>query len=526
VDKLLSKTSKKLLVLELDGEFNILVYGELNREKIKLLGFKIISLLGTDEQEKQLTEEIVKTLKDFPQKGREVFISHHSLSLYLGRFTLPDLPQKEIPQALSWQLKKVIPEKEEDIIFDYLPIKEVTDREGVKQKNYLVCLIPRREIENIISLMEKTKLEFSKITVSSLFLGSLLPSDLDPQKIYAILDFSWTASILSFYQNKKIIFSRLIPVGVKNLIQALGISIVYKGNHLSLEPEKAWQALKEIGIPETFTEEEWQGFPLSQMLILMRPELEKLSTEIIRSLEYLSSTLKEGNTEKIFLTGIGASLKGMAKNLSNYLHRPLEELNFPVETELKISLQEKAIISPSLGTFFTIFEKNINLLPPEYRLDTSSIRKIIKSISLFISLLLLGYLFIFIPKSIIYKKEINLLKKEAPKFEKLKEIKKELQQKEEIKSQLLQGKFNFTWIIQEISAVLPSQVTLTKLNIKDIRNVELSGIVFAKEFVENIIAEMMKNIENSKLLSEPKLEWLRKSPEKQIAEFKMNVRIR
>ncbi|MCM8778341.1 MAG: pilus assembly protein PilM [Candidatus Omnitrophica bacterium] len=521
---------RKILALDLDGELTTLAYAELEKEKIKLLGIKTIFLLDIEEaeQEKELIEKLSRSLKELSPAGREVLVCLHSGSLYVGRYALPDLPPKEIPKALRWQFKEAISESEENIIFDYLFVKETVDAEGLKQKHYLVCLVSKKEIDYICRIIEKINLEPRRITIPSFPLFKLLPADIDLQKTYAILDFSWTVCAFSFYQNKQILFSRIIPIGVKNLINALCISIVYKGNKLSLNPEKAWQVLKEVGIPEEVSEAEWQGFPLSQILVLMRPELERLSTELIRSLDYFSLTLKEKNPEKIFLTGIGTSIKGLPKYLMHNIHYPLAELLSPVESGSELSPQERNTVSCSLGNLLSLPDKTINLLPLGYRIERMPvIQKTIRISSLIISLSMLGSIILTLPKSIIQRKELALFKKHTPYFEKLKELNRELRRREEIKSIISQGKINFSWIIQEISAVIPPKAIISQLNLnKSTRTIELLGIIFSGEFVENIVAEIMKNINNSKILFEPKLESIKKAPERGIAEFKMKVKVR
>ncbi|MCM8784379.1 MAG: pilus assembly protein PilM [Candidatus Omnitrophica bacterium] len=525
----MQKKNKKILALDVDGEIITLVLAELAKEQIKLVGIKTISLLGLSPADytQELSARIQEALKEFSPLGREVLVSLHSSSLYLGRYALPGLPQKEISSALRWQFKDAVSEKEEDILFDYLLVKETTDSEGLRQKHYLVCLVPKKEVNALCQLLEKINLEPLKITPPPFSLGKLLPENILPQKIYAVLDFAWTTSTLSFYRNREILFSRLIPVGVKNLVNSLCISLVYKGNNLSLNSQSAWQLLQEVGIPET-TEGEWHGFPFSQILILLRPELERLATELIRSLDYFSFTLKEGTPEKIFLTGIGSAIKGLLKILTPSLHFPLEVLTFPVATSLELSPQEKNALTAPLANILNRFHKTIDFLPQEFRIaQIPALKKAINLFSLIVTFFLLGSIILALPRNIIQKKELTRFKKQMPNFEKLRALKQEFDRKREIKDIISAGKMNFNWVIQEISALLPPKAIISRMNIdKNSRSIELLGVIFAGDFVENIVVEMMKNMENSKIFFEPKLESIRKSPEKSLAEFKIKARIR
>ncbi len=518
-----------MLAIDLDADINSLVYTEVSEAGIKLLGMRVIPLLGLGQTEKEryLVEEIAQAVDELKIKDREAFVCFRGASLYLGRHTLPDMPSKEIPGALRWQIKGANANTEEEIIFDYEFVKETTDAEGAKNKYYLVTLGQRKEIETACDIIEKSGLKPIKLNVSPFCTAKLLPKDIDPAKIYATLEVAWTASTLSCYQNQKLIFARIIPTGIRNLIHALGISVVYKGNNISLDEMQAWRALSEVGIPYNNTGEEWQGFPLSQLLVLMRPELERLSTELKRSLDYFSISLKDGPIEKIFVTGIGLSIKGLSQFLSENIRLPLENLNTKVETEENLTPADLGIASCSLGNILSGTDK-VNLLPAEYRLGELKLLKAIsRTGSLLISIIFLASLLIIGVKNNIYSRQLAFLASQNQIFDKLANINKEVGERENIKATLAKGGINFDWVLKEMAQVLPPNVLFSSLKIsKDTKKIEINGIIFSSEFPESTVTEMMNGIEKSKLLYEPQLGWLKKNSETQRADFKMNLRLK
>ena len=59
----------------------------------------------------------------------------------------------------------------------------------------------------------------------------------------------------------------------------------------------------------------------------MRPVLERLVSEIGRSLDYYRSQFNVERVDRVLLTGGGAKLKNIAPFLSNELHLPVEDFN-------------------------------------------------------------------------------------------------------------------------------------------------------------------------------------------------------
>ncbi|MCM8765737.1 MAG: pilus assembly protein PilM, partial [Candidatus Omnitrophica bacterium] len=343
------KAGKKVLALDLDAEVNSLVYVELLPSDIRIIGWKVIDLfdIAIPEKEDYLRDALVNFLKEFSITRREVHISLHGPSVYTSYLALPSLPPKDIPQALKWQLPGKIPFPIEGTIFDYELISEKIESDGVKKITLAVVSALKEEIEKLCGLVEKAGLHPAKISLSPFCFRNLISllKEFTPDEVFACLEIGWQNSEFSFYQEKKPIFSRQIPVGINNFVHALQTAIVYNRTPLSLSSQQAYRILKEVGLPPD-TAGDWQGFPYSQIIVLLRPELEKLVIELNRSLDYFTSNFKEGTIEKIFVTGPGLTLKGMLKFLEENINNKIEILPIMVKG---VPQQESVVIACALG---------------------------------------------------------------------------------------------------------------------------------------------------------------------------------
>ncbi len=522
--------NKDILSVDLDGDINSLVYARKDNSGINLRGLKVIELIGVRAEEKEdyLTQEIVRALKEFQVSARGVYVSFRGPSLCLGRHILPPMPTSEIPNALLWQVKGKVSFPPEEIILDFDFIKQVQETDGTRSNHYLLAFAQNKEVEEVCNFMEKCKLHPVKINISPFSNAHLLnlARNLEMEKIYAILELGWQSSNISFYRQKKLIFPRIIPTGIKSFIHTLQTSIVYNGNHISLTEEKAYKALKEVGIPDGHSGE-WEGFPLSQLTVLMRPGLERLSMELNRSLQYFSSTLNEGDVEKIFVSGIGSAISGMVKFLSQNTSLPIEPLK--VETSgITVSSRDSAIAGPAIGNMLARSSK-ANLLPKEYRLaEIRGLKNVLCTGSVIISIFFLVFSFTSISKTMVYNRRLPFFRKQKESFAKLKKIDIELKARLKAETLIREGDINFSWVLKEISRIMPSNVMLSEFNLdNEKRLLELKGIIFYTNFPENTLTTIIRQIEGSLILKDGRLDAMRKNPDSpDKTEFKLIIGLR
>jgi Tfp pilus assembly protein PilN len=110
-----------------------------------------------------------------------------------------------------------------------------------------------------------------------------------------------------------------------------------------------------VGIPtesnhETMVDE---SIDLSKMAFLIRPVLEKLASEIGRSLDYYKTQFNVERIDRLLLTGGGANLKNIASYLGNELHLPVEHFN-PLKEILFDSKKVDIQLINQMGFMFTI----------------------------------------------------------------------------------------------------------------------------------------------------------------------------
>jgi len=121
------------------------------------------------------------------------------------------------------------------------------------------------------------------------------------------------------------------------------------------------------------------------------------------------------------------------------------------------------------------------------------------------------------------KNEIQLLDVRIAQIKNLNEKKKELQKRTSVVEQLQRSRNVGTQVLDEIAKIVPIGVYLTKLDKKG-NSIQIVG----KSESNNHLANMIREIERSTLLTEATLESITTNDEKSklLSDFKMHVRIK
>jgi hypothetical protein len=142
-----------------------------------------------------------------------------------------------------------------------------------------------------------------------------------------------------------------------------------------------------------------QGIPLARIMFMMRPVLERLITETLRSFDFFKTQTREKTIDMVFLCSGDAGLKNLPESLSAGLGikvailNPFENIITPPETQSDENfLKNKHRLSVAAGLSIGKATE-FNFLPPQPGiLETESLRKFIP---LFASIIFIFALFTF-----------------------------------------------------------------------------------------------------------------------------------
>jgi type IV pilus assembly protein PilM len=391
----IKSVSKNNLRLGIDvGSRSVkLVLSEEDSDKIKILYYEIISVSEkTGFPQHQITQSLKKIIRKHPKSTKNAYFNVSGEDTFVGKIILPAIEDKEMPSAIRWQIRKQVSFPTETATLKYKVIsKEELREESDKEIEVLAAAVSEDLVGSITNIINKTGIYVKGIFVSPSSLGQIIKKleEADKENI-GVLDIGYKNSTISIYDEKGLKFIRTVPVSSYSFTEAMTGVFTYKDEKIELNFEKAEKVKQSAGIPEADNEEKEDGIPLSQIKVMLRPQIETLFTELTRTLNYFETKFPKAKLGKLYVCGGGAKLKNLIELLNKNLPIEVEELATPKTITLKARkksdyLQMAAALGASLGV------NQLNLLPDKFkrerlkRVCTASLRVVV--VILFISLL-------------------------------------------------------------------------------------------------------------------------------------------
>lgn len=324
--RFLLNPGKHILVIEVGKACLKVVSFLCSVSKIELLDYSLERLSPEADVAGQITGSLRAFLKKNSLSVKEAVLSIADADAVAIRYCLlPALSRKEILSAAIWQLKDEVHFDLEHAYSDWRVVKEFTDEQGARQQGVIFAFSRKEAVEKYLACLSGCNLSASAIVTSAFNYISILKGAAK-DKPYAseiVLDLEYTDSALNLYIDKKLHFTRYLPVSVEGFAQALVGTLVSGAGRVELSLREAEEIRDSVGIPDDETVLIRDNLQASQVTSLMRPVLESLVREIKHSVTYFTSNLEEPQPQVIYISGLGSNLK----NLDTYLAR---EMGFPV----------------------------------------------------------------------------------------------------------------------------------------------------------------------------------------------------
>lgn len=295
--------------------------------------------------------------------------------IHVKKESFPPLSKKDLFQTIKFDMEREVLKEigGGEILFDfiYVGLDEVT----AGNREYLTLGAPRLTVDEVMEPMVAENVIPAKISSQLITLGSLmkLKTGTEGQTI-GLLDVGTNRSMFAIYKNGILDFYREIPVGGDDFTNTITGTIFHEGRAIQFTTEEALQFKMEYGYPIGFTEGmTFRGAPLSEIGAMMRPMVERLTSEIHRSIDFYREKTSDSSLDELLLIGGGARLKHLPDMLSEKIDMPVHALAAPKNIHVMGGKRMKDSFSQHFlehaVSLSLAFEDSSDgsLLPPSYR---------------------------------------------------------------------------------------------------------------------------------------------------------------
>ena len=485
-----------------------------------------------DNQDSQL-DELKNLFRDINTKEAKINVVINCSQSCTKISVIPFMPKSEILPALKWEMRNYISFSIDQAVLDYEILREIAEG-GVKKLKVAVACCPQETVNRYLDLLSRAGIKPSLFTQHSFALKNVINSLCSKEnETVAFLDIGYTFSELVIFQDRELVFSRKLPVAGQDFTQEMIQALVSDRGKTELTLEEAESIKKKYGILSSDDSKIIEDKITSAHLIsLLRPNLEKLATEIKRSFAYYREKEQGAPVELLLLLGGGGNLKNLTKNLSESLRIPVQlgnpllafPLSAPAGNKQGLFNDEPETVNrfaSALGAALA-WPSDINLLPIEIKQQTKLLIKrssIEALVTAFVVILILVYTGMRIRLGI-YDKRVAAAQLElialSPQIKEL--------PKQAFLGSILNQRIYWSDALKEISNLILEPVCLTEMNAEE-NLLTLKGQIKSTRLArEQFLTEFMCSLEKG-VFKEVNLISSKDSPEDKLNTFELRLGI-
>lgn len=234
--------------------------------------------------------------------GEDVAVALQSRPPVVRHLDLPDIPKRELREALHWEAKKASSHAVEDMIVDYVSGPSVKSEQGRRMPVTMV-VADRRAVQDEFGLYRQNGLRVTVMDVSPFAFyhaAHRLGRDQTGPGFVAFVDVGAGRMEIHIAKHGTLRFSRSVPLGGDALTQTLARTFGV-----------------DFGEAETIKRE--QGLSgKAKVLEVLGPEVDRLVVEMQRSVDYYRAQSHDGALEALWLGGGSALMPGFVEYVAGF----------------------------------------------------------------------------------------------------------------------------------------------------------------------------------------------------------------
>ncbi len=454
-----------------------------SREKV-VRAFGILENPGGKDVDSnaQVREVLERLEKQGLLEGSKISLALYGPNVAIHRMSLPPLKKKELADATQWSLKKKFDFQDQELISDHFVLgKKIV--KGVEHNDILASMVPANIVEEKIEPFLAEKITPWHLRPLPSVLGSLYRAAniQDAGTCVAMIDIGATKTLITFIRDGAIEFAREIPSGGDDITEGMTSTIFHEGQAFQLSREEAELVKRTFGFPisndKTTT---IRNVPLVEISALMRPHLERLSSEIQRSIDYYRENFSVEKIDRVYLLGGTAGLQNLVDFFKMEIDEEIELFQFSTHFPLNLPSEEaktfhNRFLELAIALGLAIDSgRSLNLLPePLRKVETIKLQRrlffYLSFLTIIIMLFLSGTSFLTISSLKNQFRQMQLeYKKIQPKkrrYDALLNKKKFLSSKKEIYQNELILDNPLPNILKLVSQMMPPEMALTGMSV-------------------------------------------------------------
>ncbi|NQT30458.1 MAG: pilus assembly protein PilM [Candidatus Saganbacteria bacterium] len=307
---------------------------------------------------------LTSALKKNKISARSAYLALSGSEVSYKIISLPPMPDKEISLAMSNKLEGALGIMPDEVFFDYYALSGMWQGE---QQLYFVVIVPRERVLSSIALTKKAGLALVDIIPSAIALKNA--AKLSNSGAYALIHLGKYSTVVILVKSGQLVFARDIKVGGENIVSSMVGVVMTPNGKLEVNEAKAAEIVEKYGVPideDAYTKE--SNLPSVSIMAMMRPALEKIGAEILRTFDYFrQETGDETEFGHAYFTGEASLMRGL---LDYYK----EKLNIEVEVLPAVNISSappafKDVESSLIRALGAPLPGNnvLSLLPDEYK---------------------------------------------------------------------------------------------------------------------------------------------------------------
>lgn len=287
----------------------------------------------------------------------------------------PGLGKKDLGELINWQAQKNMNLGEGRGILRFFAQSSPTSG----GKDHVVILGSDKEMtKQALTFYKKSGFKIRYTTQLPAILWYAFKREYPDQvnRTVILLHMEQTKTTLVVVHQGVLLSTREMAVGIDDFEAALEQKINIDGKPLTLSRPEARKIFFDFGIPKNPVGKiKPHGLTLYRVSIFLRPVIERLTSEIQRSINFFKKQYNELNWDHIYISGLGGAVPNLPRALKENLGIEIGLFN-PVRAENVTYTDEDHPIPfdefPNYVTLFSmlsIHDNDYNLLPQELVLD-------------------------------------------------------------------------------------------------------------------------------------------------------------